>query len=805
LLDREKASHAALFVISASILTLEVLQTRLFSYALDTLLLYAAISVALLGMGAAGTALSLWQGWRGARLGTSGAVGCVLFAVTVVVSHLGFSRTSEDVTFGFNALSIGVMALMAVPYLFGGAAVTVCLSLAGGSIHRAYFVNLLGSAVGCFVAIVALPPLGAPGLLVAVVIGALLAALLFVGAGAARSALIVTLVGGVAVAPFLLSPARSFGLEPDPTGHFNLLREALRERDGAEPEIEQVFGEWNAAGRIEIHRFPELGGLLPEPIPLLFYSQDGSAASMLFGAGDDPARIGGLFERSLYGAGYKLRGAGKTRKVLVIGLGGGPDILGALYNGAQSITGVEVNSSSIAAVRGPFAEFVGHPYQHPAVRIVHMDGRSFVRSSREQYDLLVMSGVDTKAAAQGPGSLAISENLLYTVESFGDYLERLAPGGHIALLRFMAQDRIRLTSIGVAALRARGVERPERHFAVLEQGHWTTVIIGRDPIEPAQHQRLRAWTRGIPRPDTGIRLPHYDLIGFPLSMPPRVLYPQLPGQPSSDVGGYLASVVRGDDAEILARQPLDLSPTTDNRPFFFDFQSRARLFSDPLPHYRKLGGLMAVLAVLAIVAIVAPIPVFLREAERTRLPRTMAYFLSLGIGFMLLELGFMQKLVLLLGHQSYAITVVLATILVAAGVGSRFSARYREREHEAVRRLAVPAILVLSVVLMFAIDPLSGFAAAFPLAGRIGVTVVLLAPLGFVLGMPFPGGLSSLGRFAPTHVPWAIGANGFGSVLGSAAALLIALLLGYRMLILLGLGFYVLAALTFPSEDAEAT
>jgi hypothetical protein len=486
--------------------------------------------------------------------------------------------------------------------------------------------------------------------------------------------------------------------------------------------------------------------------------------------------------------------------VLVIGLGGGPDVQAAHFFGARSVTGVEINESAIAAVAGPFAAFTGDPYGRPHARAVHLDGRTFVRSTPETFDVIVMSGVDTKAVLAA-GSLSISENHLYTVEAFEEYLDRLTPDGVLAMLRFGQFDRLRLATLGVAALRARGVAQPERHLAVLEQRPWTTVLVGREPLSPAALARLAAWVASIPTSDTGVRLPPYDAFGLGLGRPPRLLHPVAGTHDDGDAAALFAAVAAGREDEFIAGHSLDISPTTDDRPFFFDQQRRDRLLREPSPVYRKLGAYLAAIGLLALVAVAAPVPLLRHESAGRGLLRVLTYFGALGMGFMLLEIGLAQKLVLFLGHPSYSVTLVLAALLVGAGCGSAVAGRATFGGADLVRRVAVPSILLVGLGLAFGLDPLARACAGLPLAGRLAVAAIAIGALGFGLGMPFPAGLALLARGRATLVPWAIGANGLASVVGASAALPAAMLFGYRAVLVAGLVAYVVAALTVPAAS----
>jgi spermidine synthase len=783
---------AGLFVLSAALLTLEVLQTRLFAYSLHTFLFYGAVGVTLLGLGASGTLLSLWRGWRERSLGTLGAVASAGFAISLVAAHAAFARISSGLAIDLSPRAFATFAGLAVPYFFAGIGITASLVAGGTGVHRVYVVNLLGSAVGCLVVFFALEPLGAPLLLGMTACGGVLAGGLFLRLPHGRAARVALVAAAAVTAVSVIASARLFPFVAEPGGQLAGLERAT--------PLDRLHHVWDPTGRIEIHRLRDLPAEVPAPLPLYFFSQDGSAGSILLGVTDDLARARGFFERTLYGAPYVLRGGAAGANVLVIGLGGSPDVQAAHFFGARSVTGVEINASAIAAVAGPFAAFTGNPYGRPNARTVHLDGRTFVRSTPETFDLIVMSGVDTKSVLAA-GSLSISENHLYTLEAFEEYLDRLAPGGVIAVLRFGRFDRLRLSTIGVAALRARGVAHPERHFAVLEQQAWTSVLVGRDPLPADAIARLAKWIASIPAPDTGIRLPPYDVFRLGLRLPPRLLHPGEASGGEPDAPELFDAVAKGREADFIAAHDLDISPPTDDRPFFFDFQRKDRIFAESSPIYRKLGGFLAVIGLLAAVTIAAPVPLLRRRTTAGGLGRVLAYFGALGTGFMLLEIGLAQKLVLFLGHPSYSVAVVLAALLVGAGLGSAAAGRSTLRGADLVQRRAVPAILVTGLVLALGLDALARVCAGLPLTGRLVVAAALLTPLGFALGMPFPTGLATLTRRRSDLVPWAIGANGLTSVVGASAALPAAMIVGYRAVLVAGLVAYVVAAFAVPRDD----
>jgi cytochrome c oxidase subunit IV len=398
-------------------------------------------------------------------------------------------------------------------------------------------------------------------------------------------------------------------------------------------------------------------------------------------------------------------------------------------------------------------------------------------------------------------SLAISENNLYTVESYLEYLKRLKPGGVVSILRFGDFEGLRLITIAVEALKEFGVDDPAKHIAIVNQGYRFVLLMSPTPFSAAALERLQEWTKAAPVPDTGIRIPLWDVFGLGFDMKPQVLYPtDDPALVDFDIPRYLFAVENKADDQFIAEYPKNISATTDNKPFFFDYQRLDELFSNPADHYIRFLSFIGTTAILALLLILLPRFVLGTAAlSESGFGRSMLYFICLGAGFMTLEIGFVQKFVLYLGHQSYAVTVVLATLLVAAGLGSGLAGKYGWSKLSIIRFRVVPAILLIGFMLLLVFDSFTYATAGLPLGIRILLSIAILAPLGFALGIPFPSGLAVLTETAPRMVPWGIGINGFASVVATTASLPAAMLFGYKTVLSIGLAFYLIAAFTFPA------
>jgi len=479
----------------------------------------------------------------------------------------------------------------------------------------------------------------------------------------------------------------------------------------------------------------------------------------------------------------------------VIGPGGGRDLVSALVFGARQVDGVEINPIIADDVmRNRFREYSGGIYTHPRVRIVIDDGRSFVRRTPDHYDIIQASLVDTWAATAA-GAYTLTENTLYTVEAFNDYLDHLNDDGVLTITRWVL-DGLRLISLAQAACESRGWDAASR-LAIVQQDRVATFLLKKTPFSAGEVALLKS---------------EADRLGF------RVLYaPSINGArpimaadewvDGVNTGVYAKLIGATNRAQFLDQYGDDISPTTDDRPFYFhttklkdQFQvafGRSMLFGNGLSALLTLTGISAALVVLFVVGPLAVVG--------GPLPRGwfgwLAYFGALGAGFMLIEVSVLQRFVLLLGHPVYSLTVTLFSLLLGTGVGAAWSRRVKD---EALARSASVALLLVAAVGVFviaAVTPVISWAIPFARAARIAIAVGLLAPIGMLLGIPMPTGLRLLQARAPEMVTWAWGINGALSVLGATLAIFIAMNWGFRVTLLAAsttylMGFVALRAAT---------
>jgi hypothetical protein len=488
---------------------------------------------------------------------------------------------------------------------------------------------------------------------------------------------------------------------------------------------------------------------------------------------------------------YMLRPGAKT---LVIGPGGGWDVARSLTGGSKDVTAVEINPIIAHTImQQRFADLSHRLYFRPEVHLFVEDGRSFVRRSPEKYQVLQATLVDTWASTAA-GAFALSENNLYTTDAFRDYLNHLTDDGLMVFTRWgfePPRESLRLLSLAIVALGQVGESDAWKHIVVLRDqaqnvnafGALDTVLIFRKPLGAADVAAVKS------------ALSQTKL---------RALY--LPGDvPSNEFGELLKSA---DPNTFWRNYRYNVTPVDDDRPFFFytvqprdvlNFLKQGGLSADYKIN-RALPLLFEVLgiSVLAILVVLAFPPLLLGE----KLPAEkgvrgfLLYFVCIGAGYILIQVALIQKFVLFLGHPTYALTVIVFSMLISSGLGSYWSRKLTGDPNDSRRLSAVLVGVAVTVsALAYLAAPVSEFGVGWPLPLKALVTVCMIAPAGFLMGIPFPTGLTRLERSFPQAVRWAWALNAAASVLGSVAAICLAIYIGLRATVLMGALLY-LAALT---------
>ncbi len=782
-----RSTLIGVFVLSGALLALEIALTRIFSVILWYHFAFLAISLALFGMAVGGLLLHFRPDWFPRdRVHHQMARHSMLFAIFVPIAYV----LILGVPFVYRVSLPAAVSLLliytfaALPFLFGGLALALALSRFSQRIGLVYGMDLIGAGLGCLLVVPLLGYLTGPGVIVATAILAAVASLFFaasLGAGARNRRLLVL---GVLVAVLV-------GHETKGWLRIDFSKDRL--------EVGTIHSDWNPLARITVTQEGTVNWATSEvyngPKPeTLWLKIDAEAGTPIVQFDGDFEKVKAL-QFDVSALVHTLR---ENAEVLVIGPGGGRDVLTALSFGQKRVTAVEINEAIISAVRDKFGDWSGGLYSRPDVRIVNDEGRSWVRRADERFDIIQASLIDTWAASSA-GAYVLSENNLYTKEAFRDFLEHLNDDGILTMSRWYFKGRpietLRLTGIAVAALRDLGITNPAAHIMVVKRSTWDwayrrrefrdgvgTLLVKRTPWDPGEVAHIQKIAEDL----------KFDVV-------------YAPGQQNLP---EFEAIMGERRAEFEAAYPVDISAPVDDRPFFF-YMLHAR------DAFRIFGGgeeieqgvvqnnvraIFVLVALLGIVLVLTStcimLPLFLSGGES--FPRGgssalyLLYFFCLGLGYLLVEIPLMQRFILLLGHPVNALTVVLFSMLVGSGAGSVLSNRIPER------LFLLPAALIAVLVLVYAavVPPILDASLALPYWQRVLLSVALLALPAVLMGMPFPLGVRQLSRLREGMLPWVWGVNGATSVCASVLATVFAIFMGYTAVLMIGAATYALAAVT---------
>lgn len=745
-------------------LILELALTRIFSVVFYYHFAFLAISIALFGLGVGGVFSYLAATWNGNfynHLGTLAALNSL-----AVVASLTFVITRSG-NMNYFILAI-IYFVSALPFFFSGTIVSLVISETISRVDRVYFFDLLGASGGCLLLVPLLNSINGPNTVLAV-------AVLFAASAAIWFNLAGSQTGRVLAVALALAMVALIAYN----GRQHLIDIRYAKGNPLPPEL---FSAWNSFSRIGVTKGDESG---------LSIVIDADASTSIPNLDLEHLTASQRFNLLRRGPGFAY-GLRPGAKALIIGPGGGYDVARALAGGSKDITGVEINPIIATTImRRRFKAESRDLYFRPEVHIVEEDGRSFVRRSPNKYQVLQATLVDTWASTAA-GAFALSENNLYTSDAFRDYLNHLTDDGCLVFTRWgfdPPRESLRIVSLAMDALENIGENQPWKHVIVLREdaaklygwGALDTILIFRKPVSADDLANTGSFV-----------VSNRDM---------QILY--MPGdQPKNAFGQLLRSP---DPEKFWSSYRFDVSPVSDDRPFFFytvqprdvlGLLSGNRAAADAKINHALplLFGLVSV-SVLATLIVLALPPVLLG----TRLPTEpglrgfLWFFVCIGAGYILIQVALIQKFVLFLGHPTYALTVIIFSMLISSGLGSFYSRKFISGTSDPRLKWILIGIAAAVSVLAFVAAPISELGVGLPLPLKCLITVCLIGPVGFGMGMPFPTGLTRLEERFPQAVRWAWSLNAAASVMGSAVAILLAIYLGLRATLLIGGALYLAA------------
>jgi spermidine synthase len=775
------AVYIALAVISAATLIYEIALTRLLSVVAWYYLAFVSISTAMLGMTVGALAVHLRPERFEGDLDTQLRRAATGMGVALPVCLVGLLAVPVEIAVALQTFFSFLLfcTIVSIPFFFSGVFICLALTRAPLPLGRLYAADLGGAALGTVAAVLLLQVLDAPSAILAV------AALPFLGAaslwpqGPGRTRALGW--GLLCVLAAVLNSRTLHGIQPIwSKGKLDDRKNILVER-------------WNALSRVRVYRVtqgaPPLWGRSPLEVPVhpgaafVGMDIDNDAGTFAVKYSGDPAELEFL-SYDVTSVGAQLRaGSGDAA---IIGVGGGRDVLTAHAAGIQRIVGLEVNGAMLRTVTRDLRDFT-RLHAVPGVDLQVAEGRSWFERHDQRFDLIQASLVDTWAATTA-GAMSLTENGLYTVEAWRLFYNRLKPGGVVCFSRWLNvlfhHETPRLASVAVAALLEEGAVAPDRHVAILTSSGVATMLVSREPFTAADLERLEQIART--RRFEWVAGPGHVASSEPLR---RILAARSP-----------------EELEHVDDGLVTYQPTRDRSPFFFNAIGLDRLVA-ALRSERMVASARATLVLIAFLAAATTLaaativwPAW-RSGRAGHGVRPGLHVLLVGVGFMLVEMGAMMQLSLVLGHPSYALVVVLGTLLVASGGGSLLAERLPTRRPWSM----LPTLLAGGGALAYlgVSGLLASRASGMLLPGRIGACMAVLVPLGLLMGGCLPMALrAARAAGAEGSLPWLWAVNGASSVVATFVAMVLAMETSIPTTVAVGAAAYLLAAPLVPAPRA---
>jgi hypothetical protein len=760
---------AGIFLIALSGLVLEVSITRIFSAAIWYHFAFVAVSVALVGLGASGLVVQhrvkKLKGKWAENLTIYSAWGIAIFIpITLFVMHALASQVIYLPLF---------MILFSVPFFLVGIIISAAFNAFASVAGRLYAADLIGASAGALLVVLFLVLTGGEGATLIVGLIAAIGGTIFsrIAKNTKKTVVSLMFVAFALSLIFLNHATQIFAIPTDPTAQKDLPI-YLREHPGSKI----VKTEWNSFSRIDVVE----GGAGGEGLVAKIFIDGGAGTNIISWDGKTESRQ--ELSTWMQYLPFKMM---QDPKVLVIGSGGGRDVVASLVSGSKDVTSVEINPIIYETVKS-YGDRAGNVYSHEYVRSYVDEGRSFITRSSEKYDIVYVPFVDTWASVSS-GGLSVSENFLYTLQGFQQYYDHLTDTGKIVTVRWLI-DAPRFISTYAKLLEQNGIpqDQLDRHLIMVTSDSYTQdpsvtmVIFSKSPFTD---EEIRFFSQS------------FSQYGYkPILVPGQIMR-----EPYS---ALLNGQINLD--QFYNMFETKVYPVTDDNPYFLSFEK-------PLP------GVVEVLlyASVGIVAIFLLVPFAWMKRRREEevgtkrseigIATMIPYFAALGMGFILIELALLQKLILLMGNPTMTFALLLFTLLISSGAGSLLSARIAKNNMKNLVFI-IGGIAGLGILYFLFLPPIIYSTIAEPIEAKAAVSIAILAPIGFLMGMPLPTGMRLLKVHRPDYIPWMWAVNGAFSVLGAVLAIALGIMYGSSLAMILGILIYLVAlGISFASKKKTIT
>ncbi len=787
---------------SMTIIACEIILARIYSIIGWQSYISVIISLAMLGFGASGSFITLLKHYK-RNLTNALIVSLFLFPFTLIVCFAVFSQIPlNPFRIGIDSTQIYFLLtqffLMVIPFFFGSMIIGIILS--EYRISVTYFYNLTGSGIGGL-AVLFLSFFLDPYLILFMIIITGLSCFIIASSTQSRKKFIYSIVLSI-----VLLASAIFGnqfIDIKNISEYKGLSIAKQFRGfKVLDEKHSPFGQINV---VEAEGLRKMAGIslkyrskAPQQKIIYFDGDNGSPINKHRREKDDDKLY---VNHTTSALAYRIIDQKYRNNLCVLGVGGGESLLRGLTNNFKHIYGLELNPDVIELMKGKYKNFSGEIYTRENVRIINSEARSYFRQTEVEFDLIDISLIDSFSSA---GMYSTNESYIYTVNSVKEYYNRLSDKGILSITRWILsppRDNLRLINTYITALKELSVLEPAKHLAIIRSARTITLLLSRCPIDENLSTKIKrfadkhlfelCYLYGLARDKTEsyIKVEQPKYFKEYLQLNPPYFY---------NAAKLLLSEKASDFVE---QYPLDISPVTDDKPFFKDFikSDTIKLIRDTgvkVLQFTEWGHLVFIIILIPVVIIsfiLIIVPLFFLKRERTHVLRNsfvLAYFTSIGLAFFLVEIPLIQKFILFLPNPIYSMSIILSSLLVFSGIGSYFS-KYITTDR--AFSLVIAGLITTGIVYNLFIDDLFGVFIGSPEAVKIIVTVIITLPIGILMGIPFPYALEKLKAYHSTEIPWAYGINGFASVMGIIIANIFSIIFGFFFVVIIALLLYFMS------------
>jgi hypothetical protein len=773
---------AGIFIIAMASLLHEFTMTRILSVSMWYHFAYMVISVALLGIGVSGVAVSLFPKFLSKPTDKLLTVLAMIYGVSVILTFKISYYIPIDpfslLTQKYQFLLIPVYYLLiTIPFFFAGLIISFMLTKFRDDVPRLYFADLVGAGLSCFAFVLLMPVVGGNGMIVIISALGFLGALIFSFKNH-RMLSLASFVLIVVVFAFLVNKDESLGIRVTPN---KIYANYIAER----PDLNQ-YSVWNTISKIDVMKEEEQS---PDGYNvMLAIIDEGNATTNIPNVKRFP-----LVNKPYDASNLAFIGKDSVNKVFILGSGGGGEILVSLFHSAKKVTGVEINGLLNDIISDIMAGWTGPLIRNnPNVEIITDDARSVIRGSGDKYDVII-SAHTISASAVSSGAMSMVENYIMTKEAVKDYLNHLDDKGIIYISRPEAQLPKLIATLKLAG-KELGIKDDAKNFVVFKR--------------PAtEYEVSDSYLAGVVYKKNG-----FDIIDM-MSMRNEALYLGLDIEfdPLTEQENPFKTLVNSPDIEIdIAKGPSSLRPATDDKPFFDDnfsfkdvsLKTIKEVFSQddrgilamksrPVAQVTLIVMLLQVL-LISVILIVVP-SFYIKGDDKHKVDRKyLSYFALIGLGYISIQITLIQKFTLFLGQPVYTMLTVISTMLIFSGIGAKYSGRFFGDKKSKLQSIFI-IIAGLILILGLLTPVIFSSAGSMSIFVRIALTIILIAPLSFFMGMPFPAGISMIKDDDSRMVGFSWAVNGFFSVIGTVITMMLAMMLGFRMIFFISAVLYLFA------------